>query len=111
MSKYLVLEKSFIDNHLVEAGTEIDFDGLPSRNLKPLDAAGEAKAAESEVAAEKAMQSLIANTRNLGQADPNDFATAVAAAVGAQMALIMADLKASQAPAAEPEKAGKKQPA
>lgn len=107
MPKYEVLEKSFIDNHLVDVGTVIDFDGLPGRNLKPLDAEGEAKVVEAEKAAHDAMQALIANTRALGQADPNDFATAVAAAVGAQMAQIVAELKA----AAEPEKTGKKQAA
>jgi hypothetical protein len=107
MPKYEVLEKSFIDNHIVEAGTVVDFDGLPGRNLKPMDAEGEAKMVEAEKAAEKAMQELIANTRNLGQADPNDFATAVATAVASQMAHIVAELKA-----AEPDKpAGKKQPA
>mgnify|MGYP000001570768 FL=1 len=107
MPKYEVLEKSFIDNHIVEVGAVIEFDGLPGRNLKPLDAEGEAKAIEAEKAAEKAMQALIANTRALGQADPNDFAATVASAVAAQMAQIVAELKA-----AEPEKpAGKKLPA
>jgi hypothetical protein len=38
MAKYRVKEKSFIGNVLVEAGSEIEFDGPPSTNLEPLDA-------------------------------------------------------------------------
>jgi hypothetical protein len=38
MAKYRVKEKSFIGNVLVEAGTEIEFEGIPSTNLEPLDA-------------------------------------------------------------------------
>lgn len=30
MPKYEVLEKSFIDNHIVEVGAVIEFDGLPA---------------------------------------------------------------------------------
>ena len=38
MAKYRVKEKSFIGNVLVEAGAEIEFDGIPHGNLEPLDA-------------------------------------------------------------------------
>lgn len=45
MPKYRVLEKSFIENKLVEAGAVIDYDGEASSNLEPL-SKKEAKAAE-----------------------------------------------------------------
>lgn len=38
MARYRVLEKSFINNHLVEANAEVDYDGEPGTNLQPLDA-------------------------------------------------------------------------
>jgi hypothetical protein len=38
MAKYRVKEKSFIGNVTVEAGTEIEFEGIPSTNLDPIDA-------------------------------------------------------------------------
>ncbi len=37
MAKYRVKEKSFIGNVLLEAGAEIEYDGIPSTNLEPLD--------------------------------------------------------------------------
>lgn len=39
MAKYRVKEKSFIGNVLLEAGAEIEYDGIPSANLEPLDGA------------------------------------------------------------------------
>lgn len=39
MARYLVKERSFIDNKLVEAGVKIEFDGIPGKNLEPLDKA------------------------------------------------------------------------
>ena len=44
MAKYLVLDKSFINNSIVEADTEVEYDGEPSANLKPLDEAAKAAA-------------------------------------------------------------------
>jgi hypothetical protein len=38
MPKYLVLEQSFINNTLVEAGAEVEYDGEPSGNLELIDA-------------------------------------------------------------------------
>jgi len=46
MARYLVNELSFIDNRLVDVGAEIEFNGVPAGNLTPLDAEGEAAAAE-----------------------------------------------------------------
>ncbi len=34
MARYRVLEKSFINNSVVEAGTEVDYDGEPGFNLE-----------------------------------------------------------------------------
>lgn len=37
MAKYRVLEKSFINNRLVDEGTEIEFDGEAGPNLELVD--------------------------------------------------------------------------
>lgn len=39
MPKYRVLERSYINSSLVEAGVEVDYDGEPGPNLEPLDPA------------------------------------------------------------------------
>lgn len=41
MARYRVLEKSFINNRLVQPGEEIDYDGEASANLQRLDAGPE----------------------------------------------------------------------
>lgn len=38
MARFRVLQQSFIDNKIVEEGTEIEFDGFPGPNLEPIDA-------------------------------------------------------------------------
>lgn len=38
MARYLVKQTSFINNALVQEGTEIEYDGTPSDNLEPVDA-------------------------------------------------------------------------
>ncbi len=55
MAKYKVLEKSYINDRIVDAGEEIEYDGLPSTNLQPIDSVGKkaAKEAEKLAAAEK----------------------------------------------------------
>ncbi len=53
MARYKVKEKSFIDNRIVEAGEEIEHDGIPHNNLEPLDKPAE-KAATGKAAADKA---------------------------------------------------------
>lgn len=42
MPKYEVVERSFIDGRVFMPGDKIDFDGVPARNLKPLDEKGKA---------------------------------------------------------------------
>lgn len=56
MARYLVLERSFINSVLVEAGTEVEYSGQPDGNLKPLDEVGEqaAKVRAAEIEAKKA---------------------------------------------------------
>ena len=44
MARYEVLEKSFLNNSIVDVGAEVDYDGEPSANLKPLDKAAKAAA-------------------------------------------------------------------
>lgn len=41
MPQYRVTEKSFINNALREPGEVIDFDGIPGRNLEPMDKAAQ----------------------------------------------------------------------
>lgn len=47
MARYRVLERSFIDNRLVEPGEEVEYEGLPGHNLEPLDKAAKAAAAKA----------------------------------------------------------------
>lgn len=47
MPKYRVLEKSFINDGLVEEGTIVDFDGVPGPNLEAIDAEAEAAVQEA----------------------------------------------------------------
>ncbi|MCE2574821.1 hypothetical protein [Komagataeibacter sp. FNDCR2] len=46
MAKYKVLIRSYIGGKVEEAGAIIAYDGNPSSNLEPLDAAAEKKMAE-----------------------------------------------------------------
>lgn len=39
MARYRVLEKSFINNSVVEAGAEVDYEGEPGRNLELIEPA------------------------------------------------------------------------
>ena len=65
MPRYKIEELSFIDNQLVQAGSEIETDTLPGTHWTPLDkkaekASAEAEAAEAErVAALKAQQDQL----------------------------------------------------
>lgn len=45
MAKFRVLQKSFINNAVVDEGAEIDYDGEPGPNLELIDEADEPKAA------------------------------------------------------------------
>ena len=60
MAKYRVKALSFIDNSLRQPGEEIEYGGIPSANLEPLDAAGRAMAAKAPQADRDA---LVAQNR------------------------------------------------
>lgn len=65
MARYKVLALSFIGNALVQEGAEVDYDGVPSSNLEPLDKAAE-KAAKTAPSATniEATARLMAAARN-----------------------------------------------
>jgi hypothetical protein len=59
MARFRVLERSFIDNRLVEVGEEVDYDGIPSANLEAVDKAAKAaraKAPKADAASEIASE-------------------------------------------------------
>ena len=88
MAKYRVLEKSFINGDIHEAGTEVDYDGLPGANLEPLDddaKAAAVKAAEVIAQAQKPVMPMA----QLG-IDPQAFAAAIAKAVADMQAAVPA---------------------
>lgn len=87
MAKYRVLTKSFIGNSLVDEGAVIDFDGVPSDNLEPLDPPAQAAA---DQAGSANTESIARQKVAAAGADPNSVeATAAvsAAASAAQQAL------------------------
>jgi hypothetical protein len=53
VAKYRVLEKSFIDNHLREAGEEVEFDGEAGANLEAVDKPKRGKVKADEPVAEE----------------------------------------------------------
>ena len=60
MPRYRVTERSYINDRIVEAGEEVDFDGIPSYNLELVDKAETAKVkAQSE-------KSLRAEAKKIG---------------------------------------------
>lgn len=81
MPKYRVLEKSVIGNTIFEEGAEVEYDGLPSFNLEPLDDAGRAKAAEAAIASRTSMEQLIKDYQPATGMNPDAFAAAIANAM------------------------------
>jgi hypothetical protein len=51
MAKFRVLEKSFINNRIVEPGDVVEYDGKHGKNLEPIKK-GRGEAAEAAPAAE-----------------------------------------------------------
>jgi len=72
MAKYRVLEKSFIDNVLHEAGVEIDFEGTPSTNLEPLDAPAKKASADGKQANRQSLARQKDAARGININDPDD---------------------------------------
>lgn len=81
MPRYRVLEKSLIGNQIFEPGTEVDYDGLPSGNLEPLDDAGRAKALEAVAASKASLDKMIQDYQPPTGIDPEKFAASIAKAV------------------------------
>jgi hypothetical protein len=47
VARYRVLERSYISDRLVDAGEEVEYEGVPAHNLEPLDKAAKAAAARA----------------------------------------------------------------
>jgi hypothetical protein len=47
MARYRVLEKSFINNRIVEEGDEVEYEGKAGSNLEPLDKPKRSRAEEA----------------------------------------------------------------
>lgn len=54
MPRYRVNTRSFIGEHLIEAGGEVEYDGVPGTNLDPLDAAAKKAVTKAEAERRKA---------------------------------------------------------
>lgn len=54
MPRYRVNTRSFIGEHLLEAGAEVEYDGVPGTNLDPLDAAAKKAVTKAEAERRKA---------------------------------------------------------
>jgi hypothetical protein len=84
---------------LYQIGAEVEFDGLPSSNLEPLDKAGEEMRgkAEAEFAAQRRRAVLNAtdSTRAMSEAIAEQISSAIAAALGG------GTIKPAKAPRAE----------
>jgi hypothetical protein len=81
MAKYRVKEKSFIGNILVEAGTEIEFDGAPSGNLEPIDAPAKKAVTGAKNADKESLARQQEAAAGINLNDPNDPARKVLEAV------------------------------
>jgi hypothetical protein len=77
MAKYRVKEKSFIGNVLLEAGAEIDYDGIPSANLEPLDGAAKKAQAGATNADREALARQQEAAAGVNLNDPEDPARKV----------------------------------
>ncbi len=77
MAKYRVKEKSFVGNVLLEAGAEIDYDGIPSANLEPLDGAAKKAAAGGKRADRESLVRQQEAAAGINLNDPEDPARKV----------------------------------
>jgi hypothetical protein len=83
MAKYRVLAKSFIGNSMVEEGTVVDYDGIPSDNLEAMDKPAEAAAEQS---AQANMDSIARQKAAAAGASPDQVNTAAAISAAADAA-------------------------
>ena len=77
MAKYRVKEKSFIGNVTVEAGTEIDFEGIPSTNLEPIDGAAKKAVTGAKNADRESLARQQEAAAGINLNDPDDPARKV----------------------------------
>lgn len=75
--EYRVRETSLINNELKQAGEKVFYDGLPSDNLEPLDAEGEARAAEFKKSDRERQERQAADNKESAVGDPEKFAAAL----------------------------------
>lgn len=101
MPKYEVLEKSLIGNELFEAGAIVEYDGYPSGNLKPLDAEGEAKAAELVEINKQRVRDMAEANAVPAAIDAEALGKAIAAAVATALAEQAAEKAAAEQAAAD----------
>lgn len=83
MPKYTVLEKSYLpsadgSSRIYEAGETVDYDGLPGRNLEPLDDEGKAKQADYLASLEKLRSDRLRDFPPESQAAAEAFAKMLA---------------------------------
>lgn len=71
MPKYLVLQKSFIDNKLHEEGDIVEYDGVPAGNLEAIDAPAK-KAPKADTKKDLARQQAAAAGANPNTGAPVD---------------------------------------
>ncbi len=83
MAKYRVLVTSFIHNTLVAEDTVIDYDGVPSSNLEPMDKPAEQAAAKSDQAD---LEALARQKAAAAGAAPDDVDTSAATSAAAAAA-------------------------
>lgn len=81
MPRYKVLEKSYINNRIVEVGEEVEYDGLPAGNLEPLDKSGAKAAAEYESTNAERVATMIEQNAPTASVDAQAIAAAVAEGV------------------------------
>jgi hypothetical protein len=84
MPKYRVLEKSFINNSIVDEGKIIDFDDKPGSNLEPIDAQGEALAKSVPTGVD--VTDLARQKVSAAAGDPDALLAAQAASAAAEAA-------------------------
>lgn len=77
MAKYRVKERSFIGNVLLEAGAEIEYDGVPSANLEPLDAPAKKAASAGKHADRESLARQQEAAAGINLNDPDDPARRV----------------------------------
>jgi len=97
MAKYLVNTRSFIDNRLVDEGTEIEFAGTPSDNLTPIDAAAKKAATKSDASAVNDLLRQSAAAAGADVSNPAQVAEAQATQAAENTAAAQAALDAANA--------------